>query len=51
MLTAGTYIVTLTAYKGANSDVATKTITVTKPALKINAIKADIYKRKHSYDS
>jgi chitosanase len=38
----GTYIVTLTAYKGANSDVATKTITVTKPALKINAIKADI---------
>ena len=45
-VTAGTYIVTLTAYKGANSDVATKTITVTKSALKINAIKASIKKGK-----
>ena len=41
--TAGTYTVTLTAYKGANSDVASKTINVTQPAaLKINAINADI---------
>jgi PKD repeat protein len=41
--TAGTYTVTLTAYGGTNSDVATKRITVTKPVtLKIEAIKADV---------
>jgi chitosanase len=43
---AGTYVVTLTAYKGADSDVATKTITVTKSASKINDIKADSIKGK-----
>jgi hypothetical protein len=41
--TAGTYTVTLTAYGGTNSDVATKRITATKPViLKIEAIKADV---------
>jgi PKD repeat protein len=35
--------VTLTAYSSTNSDVATRTITVTKPVkLKIKAIKADV---------
>jgi PKD repeat protein len=46
----GIYTVTLTAYNGANSAVATKTITVTKPVTsvtsKINAIKANVTKGK-----
>ena len=40
--TAGTYTVTLTAYNGEKSNVATKVITVNSAALKINAIKADV---------
>jgi PKD repeat protein len=41
--TAGTYTVTLTAFSSTNSDVTTRTITVTKPVkLKIKAIKADV---------
>ena len=38
----GTFIVTLTAINGTRSNVATKTITVTKPTLVINDITPDV---------